>query len=80
MTVSVKLTSAWQPVSDGTRSTFIYPLQLWSNQIEVAIADSAPAAGDVGFPLDEPLNLPPGVKAWARGTGELRVSQYTISQ
>lgn len=79
MTVAIVATTSWQVASDGTKACYLVRGRAnMADGLELAIADTAPAAGDVGFPMSRDANLPKGVKAWVRGKGTLYQNYYTV--
>ena len=76
----VKLTSAWQQISDGTKSCVIVPQRAGFGPatVELAFEATAPTGAYTGLDASEGANLPATTeKLFARGDGSIVVTLYT---
>ncbi|AOE41245.1 hypothetical protein BEE12_16130 [Pantoea agglomerans] len=78
MTSKLVLTDSYQVATDGGKACLVIPSRKNStDKIRYFIADATPTADDEGFPWNEPINIPAGVKAWVRGSGILYLNPYS---
>lgn len=80
MSTKIKLTKAWQQISDGTKSCFINPSYsgYGPDNCEITFETALPAASVAGTSVGAGANLPATAeKLFARGSGEITVTLYT---
>ncbi|MBL5924968.1 hypothetical protein [Enterobacter asburiae] len=70
-TETLKISSTWQQISDGTQTKSV---QVLSGVIQMVDSDSAPSTSSAGHVISGWISVTPPTKAWVRATGSQSAS------